>query len=149
MAREGLVLFVLVGFNGERVTRRLRQEVPFRVIFEIYVNQVGYNPTVTRFFYLNGVVDWDLSPEDHGLPYGGHINVVAFGWIFSAADLGYFAQWEEPPSHRGGTYGRSALNAERGWLNGLSYVNRMRLPDDRRAEFAAQLFGTHLVDFFG
>ena len=122
--------FLLVGFNGKSVTRRLRQDAPFCVIFEAYVDQFGYDQAVTRFFYLNGVVDWDSGPEDHGLPDGVRINVVAFGWIFSAADLGYFAQWEEPPSHRGGTYGQAALNAERGRLNGSGYVNRMRVPDD-------------------
>ena len=119
------------------------------MIFEAYVDQVGYNQAVNRFFYLKGVVDWDSVPEDHRLPDGGRINVVAFGWIFSAADLGYFAQWEEPPSHRGGTYGRAALNAEHGWLNGLGYINRMRVPDNRRADFVAQLFGTLHGDFFG
>ena len=74
------------------------------MIFEAYVGQVGYDQVVTRFFYLNGVVDWDLGPEDYGLPDGGRINVVAFGWIFSAADLGYFDQWGEPPSDWGGNF---------------------------------------------
>ena len=57
MAREGLVSFVLVGFNRESVTRRLRREAPFRVIFGAYVGQCGYDQAVTRFFYLYGVVD--------------------------------------------------------------------------------------------
>ena len=141
--------FVLVVFNGKSVTRRLQQDAHFRVIFEAYVDQFGYDQVVTRFFYLNGVVDWDSGPKDHQLPNGGRVNVVAFGWIFNAADLDYFSRWEEPPSHLGGTYGRAALNAERGRLNGLGYVNRMRGPDDRKAEFVAQLFGTHLGDFLG
>ena len=50
MAREGLVSFVLVGFNGESVTRRLRRETPFRVIFRAYVGHFGYDQAVTRFF---------------------------------------------------------------------------------------------------
>ena len=67
------------------------------MIFGAYVGQFGYDQAVTRFFYLNGVVEWDTAPEDHGLPDGVRINVVLFGWVFSAADLGYFDRWEEPP----------------------------------------------------
>ena len=48
------------------------------MIFGAYVSQFGYNQAVTRFFYLKGVVEWDTAPEDHGLPYGGRINMVAF-----------------------------------------------------------------------
>ena len=58
---------------------------------------MGYNDKVSRFFYLNCVVDWDTTLEDHGLGDGGRINVVLFGWLFKVADLGYFHQWEEPP----------------------------------------------------
>ena len=119
------------------------------MIFEAYVGQFKYDQAVTRFFYLNRVVVWDTAPEDHGLPDGVRINVVSFGWVFSAADMGYFDQWEEPPSHLGGTFSRTALNTESGRLNGLGCVNRMRVPDDRRAEFVAQLFGTHCGDLFG
>ena len=57
MAREGLVSFVLEGVNSESVTRRLRQETPFCVIFGAYVGQFGYNQAVTRFSYLHGVVE--------------------------------------------------------------------------------------------
>ena len=89
------------------------------MIFRAYVSQFGYNQAVTRFSYLNGVVDWDTAPEDHILLDGGRINVVAFGWIFSATVLGYFDLWKERPSHWGGTFGQAALNAERGWLNAL------------------------------
>ena len=94
------------------------------------------------------MVEWDTAPEDHGLFYEGRINVVAFGRIFNAADLGYFDLWEEPLSHRGGTYGRAALNAERNCLVGLGYVNRMRVQDGRREEYVAQLFRTHRCIFF-
>ena len=69
------------------------------MIFGAYVGWFGYNWAETRFFYQNGEVKWDTTPEDHGLSDGGRINVVLFGWIFSAADLGYFDQWGEPPSH--------------------------------------------------
>ena len=149
MARVDLVSFVLVGVNSESVTRRLRQETPFCVIFGAYVGQFGYSQAVTRFYYLNGVVEWGTTPKDHRIPDGGRINVVLFGWIFIAADLGYFDQWGEPPSHRGGTYSRAALNAERGQLNGLGCVNGMRVPDDRRGEYVAHLFGTHRGNFLG
>ena len=104
MAREGLVLVILVGFNGKSVTRRLWRESTFRVIFAAYVDRAGYDQAVTRFFHLNGVVEWDSTPEDHKLPNGGRINVVALGWIFSAAVLGYFDQWEEPPLLQKGVY---------------------------------------------
>ena len=59
MAREGLVSVILVGIHGNSVTRRLR--------------------VVTRFFHLNGVVEWDSTLEDHKFPDGGRIDVVAFG----------------------------------------------------------------------
>ena len=59
VAREGLVLFMLVGLNGKNVTRRLRRESPFCVIFAAYVDRAGYDQEVTRFFHLNGVVEWD------------------------------------------------------------------------------------------
>ena len=59
MEREGLVSFVLVGFNSKSVTRRLRRENPFHVIFGAYAGQFGYDQAVTRFFYLNGVIEWD------------------------------------------------------------------------------------------
>ena len=100
------------------------------MIFGAYVGQFGYDQAVTKFFYLRGGVEWDTAPEDHGLPDGVRINVVSFGWVFSATDLGYFDQWQEPPSHLGGTFSRAALNAECGWLSGLGCVNRMRVPDD-------------------
>ena len=87
-------MLALVGFNGKSVTRRLWRESPFRVIFAAYVDRAGYDRGGARFFYLNGVVEWDSTPEDHKLPNGGRINVVSFGWIFSAAELGYFDQWE-------------------------------------------------------
>ena len=89
MARDGLVSFVLVGFNGKSVTRRLQQDAPFCVIFGAYVSWFGYDQALTRFLYLNGVIGWDTAPEDCGLLDGGRISVVAFGWIFSAAYLGY------------------------------------------------------------
>ena len=95
------------------------------------------------------MVEWDTTPEDHGLPDGGRINVVLFGWIFSAADLGYFDQWGEPPSHWGGTFSRAALNAEHDLLNGVGCVNGFRVLDDRRGEYVAQLFGTNPGDLSG
>ena len=104
MVREGLVSFGLVGVNGESETRRLRRKTPFCVIFGAYVGRFGYDRAVTRFFYLNGVVKWDTTPEDHRLPDGGPIHVVLFRRIFSAADLGYFDRWGEPSSHLGGTF---------------------------------------------
>ena len=149
MARKVLVLFLLVGFNGKSVTRRLWRESPFCVIFAAYVDRAGYDQAVTRFFYLNGVVEWDSTPEDHKLPDGGRINVVTFGWIFSAVDLGYFYQWEEPPPLWRGVDGQAALNAELRRLNYLSYINQMQVRVDQRAEFFSQLFGTHCGNFYG
>ncbi len=43
------------------------------------------------------MVEWDSTPGDHAFSDEGRINVVGFGWVFSAADLEYFDQWEEPP----------------------------------------------------
>ena len=60
------------------------------MIFGAYVNRLGYDGKVTRFFYLNAVVEWDTSPQDIGLDDGGRIWVVFFGWLFNVADLGYF-----------------------------------------------------------
>ena len=97
MAREGLVSIVLVGMNGDIETRRLRRDSVFNAIFAAYVGRVGYDPAVTRFYHLNSVVEWDSTPADNEFSYEGRINVVGFGWIFSAADLSYFDQWEEPP----------------------------------------------------
>ena len=96
MSREGLVSIVLVGLNGDIETRRLRRDSVFFGIFAAYVDRAGYDPAVTRFYHLNGVVEWDSTPAEHELPNGGRINVVAFGWIFSASDLDFFDQWEEP-----------------------------------------------------
>ena len=50
MARAGLVTVVLVGIHGDSVTRRLRRDLHFRMIFVAYVNQAGLDPSVTRFF---------------------------------------------------------------------------------------------------
>ena len=33
------------------------------MIFGAYVNRLGYDGKVTRFFYLNVVVDWDTRLE--------------------------------------------------------------------------------------
>ena len=114
---------VLVGLNGNIETRRLWRESTFFEIFAAYVDRAGYDPAVTRFYHLNGVVEWDSTPEDHELSNGGRINVVAFGWIFSAADLGYFDQWKEPPPLRRGVYGQAALNAELCRPNNLGCIN--------------------------
>ena len=84
--------FVLDGANNNPVARRLRREYQFGEIFGVYINRMGYNGKVTRFFYLNAVVKWVTTPEDIGLADGGRINVVSFGWLFNVADLGYFDQ---------------------------------------------------------
>ena len=84
--------------------RRLQRETPFHVIFGAFVDWLGYDRAVTRFFYLNVAVNWDTTPDDHGLPDGGRINVVLFGWIFSVVDLGFIDQWGDPPSHGRGTF---------------------------------------------
>ena len=97
MSREGLVLIVLVGLNGDIETRRLWRDSVFFEIFAAYVDRAGYDPAVTRFYHLNSVVEWDSTPADHEISNKGRINVVGFGWIFSAANLDYFDQWEEPP----------------------------------------------------
>ena len=68
------------------------------MIFGVYVDWLGYNQAVTRFIFLNVAVDWDTTLEDHGLPDGGRINMVLFGWIFSVADLGFIDWCGEPPS---------------------------------------------------
>ena len=34
-------------------------------------------------------------------------------------------------------------------FNGLACVHRLRVLDDRRGEYVAQLLGTHIGDFFG
>ena len=104
IAREGIVSFVLVGANSKPVARFLQQESPFHVIVWAYVNRLGYDCAVTRFFYLNAVVDWDSTPKDHSRSYGGRINVVLFGCLYNVVDLGYFDQWGEPPSRRRGTF---------------------------------------------
>ena len=71
MARAGLVTVVLVGIHGDSVTRRLRRDSHFRMIFVAYVNQAGLDPSVTRFFYLNGLLEWGLTPGDYLFPDGG------------------------------------------------------------------------------
>ena len=96
MAREGIVLFVLDGANSNPVARHLRRESPFSLIFGAYVNMLGYDGKVTRFFYLNVVVKWDSMLEDIGLPDEGRINVVLFGWLFSVADLVILISVENP-----------------------------------------------------
>ena len=68
MAREGLVSVILVGIHGDSVMRRLWRDSPFRMIFVAYVDRAGCDPAVTRFFHLNGVVEWDSTPEDHEFP---------------------------------------------------------------------------------
>ena len=141
--------FILVGIHGDRVTRRLRRDSPFRMIFVAYVDRAGCDPAVTRFFHRNGVVGLDSTPGDHEFPDGGRINVVSFEWLFSAAELDYFDQWGVPSPPRRGVYCRAALNAERRRLQLLGYIGRIRVLDDRRAEFISQLFGTHRGDFHG
>jgi hypothetical protein len=104
MAREVMVLFVMVGADSKTVMRRLQRQSTCHVIFGSNVNRMGYNGKVTRFFYLNCMVNWDTTLEDHGLGDGGRINVVLFGWLFNVADLGYFNQCGGPFSLGRGTY---------------------------------------------
>ena len=66
MSREGLVSIVLVGLNGDIETRRLWRGTLFFEIFSAYVDWVWYDPSVTRFYHCNSVVEWVLSPADHG-----------------------------------------------------------------------------------
>ena len=96
MARTGLVFVVLVGIHGNSVMRRLWRDSHFWEIFLAYVNQAGFDPAVTRFFHLNSVVEWGSTPGDHLFPDEGRIDVVAFGWLFSGADLDYIDQWFRP-----------------------------------------------------
>jgi hypothetical protein len=98
------VSVILVGIHGDRVTRRLWRDSPFWEIFVAYVYQAGFDLAVTRFFYLNGVVEWGSTPGDHLFPDGGRINVVAFGWLFSGADLDFIDQWVRPFPLWGGFY---------------------------------------------
>ena len=141
--------FILVGIHGDRVTRRLRRDSPFRMIFVAYVDRAGCDLAVTRFFHRNGVIGLDSTPREHEFPDGGRINAVCFESLFSAAELEYFDQWGVPPPLRRGVYCRAALNAERRSLQLLGYIGRIRVVDDRRAEFIAQLIGTNRVDFRG
>jgi hypothetical protein len=104
MARVGLVSVVLVGFHGDSVTRCLWRDSPFREIFVAYVYQAGFDPAVTRFFYLNGVIEWGSTPGDRLFPDGGRIHVVTFGWLFSGSDLEYIDQWVRPSHLCGGFY---------------------------------------------
>ena len=80
---------------------------------------------MTRFFYLNVLVEWGLTLEDHILPKGGRINVVLFGWIFKVGDLHYIDQGEEPPSHGTGIFSQDTVKADGSWLNGLACVHRL------------------------
>ena len=149
MARAGLVTVVLVGIHGHSVTRRLWCNLHFQTIFVAYVSQAGLDPDVTRFFYLNGLLEWGSTPGDHLFPDGGRINVVLFEWLFSAAELDYFDQWGVPSPPQGGVCCRAALNAERRRLQLLGYIGRIWVLDDRRAEFIPKLFGTHHCNFHG
>ena len=97
------------------------------MIFGAYINRLGYDGEVTRFFYLNVVVQWDTTPEDIGLSGEGRSNVVSFGWVFNVADLGYFDQWGEFPSLARGIYSREAVKAEGSRLNCLACVHRYRV----------------------
>jgi hypothetical protein len=72
-----------------------------------------------------------------------------FGWIFSAADLDYFDQWEEPTPLRRGVYSQAALNAECRRLIVLDYITRLRVPDAQRVAFVSQLFRSHHGHFSG
>ena len=73
MAREGIVLFVLDGAHSNPVTRRLWRESPFGAVFGAYINRLGFDGAVIRFYYLNAVVEWDSLLEDIGLADGGRI----------------------------------------------------------------------------
>ena len=64
MAREGIVLFVLDGADSDLVARCLRRQSLFGDICGAYVNRLGYDGSVTRFLYLNVVVEWDATLED-------------------------------------------------------------------------------------
>ena len=65
------------------------------------------------------------------------------------ADLGFIDRWGEPPSHGRGTFSRDAERAEGNRLNGLACVHRLRVLNEQRGEFVAQLLGAHIADFFG
>jgi hypothetical protein len=148
MSREGLVSIVLVGVNGDITRCRLWRDTVFFEIFSAYAYRVGYAPATTWLYHLNSVVEWDSALADHGFSDEGRVNVVAFGWIFSAADLGYFDQWEEPPPRWRGVFCRIALNAERRRLVGLGYINnRLWVLDNQRVAFVAQLFGANRGNF--
>ena len=64
MAREGIVPLYLDGANSSPVARCLWRESPFGVIFGANAKRLGFDNEVTRFFYLNFVVNWDTVPED-------------------------------------------------------------------------------------
>ena len=57
MAREVLVLFELVGANSNVEGNAFDGGAPFYAVFLAYVDWVGYNRAVTRFFYLNVLVE--------------------------------------------------------------------------------------------
>ena len=79
---------MLVGVNGNIEMRRLWRDTVFFKIFSAYAYWAGYAPVTTRFYHLNSVVEWDSTLADHGFLAEGRVNVVAFEWIFSAANLG-------------------------------------------------------------
>ena len=148
MSRAGLVTILLVGVDGNAVTCCLRPDTVFFETFSAYVYRAGCAPATTWFYCRNGVVEWDSALADHGFLAEVRVNVVAFGWIFSAADLVYFDQWGEPPLRWRGVFCRIALNAERRRLAGLGYIdNGMRVPRGQRGAFVAQLFGASRGNF--
>ena len=65
MARERIVLFVFYGANSKPAARRLQYDCPFGCIFGDYVNRMGYDVAVTRFFtgtlWSNGLVRRGIS----------------------------------------------------------------------------------------
>jgi hypothetical protein len=148
MSREGLVTILLVGVDGDTMTCRLRPDTVFFETFSAYAYRAGCAPATTPFYYRNSVVEWDSALADHGFLAELRVHVVAFGWIFSAADLVYFDQWEEPPLRWRGVFCRIALNAERRRLVDLGYIdNRLRVLHGQRGAFVAQLFGASRGDF--
>ncbi len=137
-----------MGVDGDTVMCRLRPDTVFFEIFSAYACRAGCALATTRFYYRNSVVEWDSAPADHGFLAEGRVNIVVFGWIFSAADLGYFDHWEEPPLCWRGVFFRIALNAERRRLAGLGYIdNGLRVLDGQQGAFVAQLFGANRGNF--
>jgi len=116
--------------------------------------RIGDNPCLVRFFFMNKIVRWDLTPGDFGFASADvacarKIHVLWFGWLFLVAELEYCSnQWEEP-CWLSGVVNVRLLAEARSWERWMDYVSHRRVICGQEIQCVSQLVGTPVGNMHG